>query len=83
MTSFGTGHTAPLAAAAFSGALQALMAGMRFWPLRALLERFLPAPGEGPREEVRRTGFFRSEVHARTSKGGRYIAPLGAQGNPG
>lgn len=59
------------------------MAGMRFAPSRALLERFLPAPGEGPREEVRRTGFFRIEVHARTSKGGRYVARLGAQGDPG
>lgn len=70
-------------ASAFSGVLQALMAGMRFGPSRALLERLLPVPGEGPSEEVRRTGFFRIEIHARTSNGRRYVARLGAQGDPG
>ena len=83
VTGFGTGHTAPLMASAFSGALQALRAGMRFGPSRALLGRLLPAPGEGPSEEVRRTGFFRIEIHARTSNGGRYVARLGAHGDPG
>jgi short subunit dehydrogenase-like uncharacterized protein len=43
----------------------------------------LPKPGEGPGEKARRTGFFRLEVHARTSGGARYLAKVAAHGDPG
>jgi len=41
-----------------------------------------PRP-EGPDEESRRRGFFRIEVHARTTSGRRYVSRIAAQGDPG
>src|SRR3954453_16722517 len=52
-------------------------------PTRALVDRFLPAPGEGPSEKTRSNGYFRIEVHTRTSTGARYVAHVAAQGDPG
>jgi len=69
VTGFGTSPVAPVQAAALGSALKALAAGLAFQPSRALLGRFLPAPGQGPGEKTRRTGFFRMEIHTRTSAG--------------
>ena len=43
----------------------------------------LPSPGEGPSESQRERGFFRIEIHARTSSGARYVCRVAAQGDPG
>jgi short subunit dehydrogenase-like uncharacterized protein len=43
----------------------------------------LPAPGQGPGEKTRRTGYFRIQIHTRTSAGARYLATIEAQGDPG
>lgn len=50
---------------------------------RAVLDRVLPSPGEGPSERQRNGGFFRIEIHARTSSGARYLCRVAAQGDPG
>ena len=52
-------------------------------PSRALLGQLLPAPGQGPGEGTRRTGYFRLQIHTRTSAGARYRGTVGAQGDPG
>jgi short subunit dehydrogenase-like uncharacterized protein len=39
--------------------------------------------GEGPSEKARRNGFFRMEIHARTSAGARYVGKVEATGDPG
>jgi short subunit dehydrogenase-like uncharacterized protein len=83
VTGFGGGPVAPVKAVAAGTAFLALGAGMAFGPSRALLDRVLPAPGEGPSEKTRRTGCFRMEVHARTSTGVRYVSEVAAQGDPG
>jgi short subunit dehydrogenase-like uncharacterized protein len=80
---FGSGPTAPLKAAGLSGGLWALQKGLAFSPTRRLLNRVLPAPGEGPSERLRSTGFFRIEIHARASSGARYVCRVRAQGDPG
>ena len=80
---FGDGVGAAAKAAATTMALGGLMAGLGFGPSRAVLNRVLPAPGEGPSEEARRNGRFRIEVHARTSGGRRYVAEVAAKGDPG
>jgi short subunit dehydrogenase-like uncharacterized protein len=41
------------------------------------------APGQGPGERTRRTGYFRLQIHTRTSGGARYLATIAAQGDPG
>jgi short subunit dehydrogenase-like uncharacterized protein len=83
VTGFGTGPAAPVRAFAVTAALTALLAGVALPRSRALLRPLLPKPGEGPSEKARRTGFFRIEVHARTSAGARYLTKVGARGDPG
>jgi short subunit dehydrogenase-like uncharacterized protein len=80
---FGAGAAAPFKAGAMSTGLAALVAGLAFSPTRALLDRVLPKPGEGPSPRLQRTGFFRIEIHARTSSGARYVAHMKSKGDPG
>jgi short subunit dehydrogenase-like uncharacterized protein len=80
---FGTGPAAPVRALAATAAITGLFAGLALRPTRALLRPVLPKPGEGPGEKTRSTGFFRLEVHARTSAGARYLTTVGARGDPG
>jgi len=81
----GTGRGAKGAATAvgLTVGLGAAAAAFAVPPLRALLDRRLPAPGSGPDEHTRRTGWFRMEAHARTSTGRDYRAVAAAQGDPG
>ncbi len=83
VTGFGAGPAAPVQAAAVTAGLKAGAAGLAFGPSRALLGRFLPAPGDGPSEKARRTGFFRIQIHTRTSAAERYLIKIEAQGDPG
>ncbi len=80
---FGTGISAPVRAAAMTAAIGGLAAGLTYGPSRALLDRLLPAPGEGPSEKARQAGRFRIDIHARTSKGTRYVSRVAANGDPG
>jgi short subunit dehydrogenase-like uncharacterized protein len=80
---FGADPTAPVKAAALAAGVVALGAGLSFGPTRAVLDRVLPAPGEGPGERTREHGHFAIEVHTRTATGARYVADVAAQGDPG
>jgi short subunit dehydrogenase-like uncharacterized protein len=80
---FGSGLDAPVKAAAVTGGLAALAGGLSFGPTRQLLERVLPAPGEGPSERTREQGHFRIEVHGRTTSGADHVARVAARGDPG
>jgi short subunit dehydrogenase-like uncharacterized protein len=79
----GSSPLSPVLATGMTAALAAGMAGMAFAPTRKVLDRVLPAPGEGPSEQARRNGRFRVEVVARTSTGARYVATVAATGDPG
>ncbi|HEX9528284.1 MAG TPA: saccharopine dehydrogenase NADP-binding domain-containing protein [Streptosporangiaceae bacterium] len=83
VTGFGASPAGAVPAAALATATKALTAGMAFAPSRALAGRLLPLLGEGPSERARRTGFFRMEIHARTSAGVRYAGKIEARGDPG
>ena len=83
VTGLGSGPLAPVKGAALAGGLGALVGGLALPPTRKLLDRVLPDPGEGPSEEARRKGFFKIEVHSRTSTGARYVARVAAKGDPG
>jgi short subunit dehydrogenase-like uncharacterized protein len=80
---FGDGPAGAAKSAAVSAGLAAVFAGLGFGPSRAVLDRVLPVPGEGPDEKTRRTGYFRIELHTRTSTGARYVTKVAAQGDPG
>jgi short subunit dehydrogenase-like uncharacterized protein len=80
---FGSGPLGALQAGALAGGVGALAVGLSIGPARAVLDRALPAPGEGPSESQRTRGFFRIEIHTRTSSGAHYFARVAAQGDPG
>jgi short subunit dehydrogenase-like uncharacterized protein len=80
---FGPGLAGRAKALAFAGGVGGLMAGLSLPPARMVLDKVLPDPGEGPDEETRRKGFFRIEIHGTGVSGRRYVAKVGAQGDPG
>jgi short subunit dehydrogenase-like uncharacterized protein len=79
----GAGPLGAAKAAAVASGTGAAFAALSFGPSRALLDRVLPSPGEGPSEDARRNGFYRIEVHARTSSGRRFVCHVAQRGDPG
>ncbi len=79
----GRGPLGAVAAAAISIGSTAIMAGMWFRGTRAVLDRVLPSPGDGPDQRTRRAGRFRMEVEAMTTTGARYRTTIGADKDPG
>jgi short subunit dehydrogenase-like uncharacterized protein len=60
------GPKGALAATAVTGGLAGFVAAAAIAPTRKLLERALPAPGEGPSKEKRDAGYFRARIVAST-----------------
>ena len=79
----GDGVAGRAKALALTGGMGALVGAMSAGPTRNLLGRVLPKPGEGPSEEAREKGFFKIEIHTRTSTGAHYVCKIAAQGDPG
>lgn len=57
--------------------------GLRFAPTRAVLDRMLPVPGEGPSEQTMSAGHFAVEIEADTTSGARYLTRIAAAYDPG
>jgi short subunit dehydrogenase-like uncharacterized protein len=81
--SAGSGLLAPAKAGAIVAVLGGLVAGMSFGPTRTVLDKVLPAPGEGPSEKAQRRGFYEIAIHARTSSGRNYTSRVVQKGDPG
>jgi len=81
--SFGSSPAGPLLAAGTAAGVVGLGAGLGFGPSRAVLDRVLPAPGNGPGEKARSAGHFRMEITAMTTSGARYRTTVAAKGDPG
>jgi short subunit dehydrogenase-like uncharacterized protein len=81
--STGRSPLAPVLAGGTAVGLAAFGFGMALPPTRFVLDRVLPAPGEGPSQKTVETGHFRVRVHTRTSSGARYDAVVAATGDPG
>jgi short subunit dehydrogenase-like uncharacterized protein len=79
----GGGPLGAVRAGGITGGLAVMMGAMAMGPTRAVLDRVLPKPGEGPSEKTRNRGHFRIEIHTRTTSGARYVATVAAQGDPG
>jgi len=80
---FGRAWTAPVLATAMAVGTAAALGAMRVGPVRAVLDRLLPAPGEGPDPRQQERGHFRFDLHAATVTGARYRVTFAAQGDPG
>jgi short subunit dehydrogenase-like uncharacterized protein len=79
----GSGPLGAVKAAGIVAALAGLFGGMSIGPTRKVLDRVLPAPGDGPSEEQREKGFFRIDVTTTTASGRRFRCRIAAQGDPG
>lgn len=79
----GRGVRGALRATALVSGLGALTTAMATPGLRRVVDRVLPAPGEGPTRERRERGWFRTETRTTTEDGSRYVAVVAAQGDPG
>lgn len=79
----GSGPAGLAKAAAITGGVGALFAGMALPPTRFLMDKVLPAPGEGPSEATREKGFFAHDTHAHTASGKHLVCRVRAQGDPG
>ncbi len=81
--SFGRSPLGPALAVGMAGGVAGLAAGLGFGPSRTVLDRLLPAPGQGPSQRTRERGHFRIEVTATTTTGARYRTTVAAKGDPG
>jgi short subunit dehydrogenase-like uncharacterized protein len=79
----GDGGPGRVRAVGLAAGLGALVAGMALPPARLVLDRLLPKPGEGPKEDLVRNGSYDIEIHARTPSGERWVSHVAAQGDPG
>lgn len=80
---FGRGWVAAVRATGMAVGTAAALGAMRVGPVRAVLDRLLPAPGEGPDARRRPRGHFRFDLHAATVTGARYRVVFAAQSDPG
>ncbi|MDG3008546.1 enoyl-ACP reductase [Rhodococcus sp. D2-41] len=81
--SVGSSPLSVVVAGAVAAGLGGLVAGLSFGPTRALLDRVLPSPGEGPSAKTRENGHFTIDVFTETTTGARYRSRVAAQGDPG
>lgn len=79
----GSGPASPVLAAGMAMGLGALAGGMAWAPTRAVLDRFLPQPGQGPTAAQRAAGCFRMEICGTTTMGARYRTTVAAGHDPG
>jgi len=79
----GDGAGGRVRALGLAGGLGALVAGMAVPPFRFVFDRVLPDPGQGPKEQMVRGGFYDIEIHTRTPSGERWTCHVAAQGDPG
>ncbi|MGC5583700.1 saccharopine dehydrogenase family protein [Ornithinimicrobium sp. W1665] len=79
----GRGARGALRAKAMVAGLGTFMGALALPVVGPLVERRLPAPGEGPDRARREAGSFRTETETTTENGTRYAATVAAQGDPG
>jgi short subunit dehydrogenase-like uncharacterized protein len=80
---FGRGASGRLQAYALAAALGTAFAALASPWTRAVVDRMLPRPGEGPGERARSEGHFRVELRTTTDSGRRLLAVVAAKGDPG
>lgn len=78
----GEGVRGALTATGMTAAMLSAQVGLALSPVRALVRRFLPKPGEGPSEQARQGASFSHEFYATLGEK-RLRARFGAAGDPG
>ena len=80
---FGRGPLGPALAAGTALGVAGMGFGMALPPTRAVLDRVLPKPGEGPSERTRERGHFTIETTGTATDGRRSRTTFSMQGDPG
>jgi short subunit dehydrogenase-like uncharacterized protein len=80
---FGSGPLSPVLASGMAIGLTGGLAGLSWGPSRAVLDRLLPKPGEGPSPDQMAAGRFAMEIRTTTTTGVRYVARVAAPYDPG
>jgi short subunit dehydrogenase-like uncharacterized protein len=80
---FRNGPLAPVMAAGLTAGIGGLMASLQFGATRSVAEKLMPSQGQGPSEKMREGGFYKAEIHTRTSSGARYVCKVFGKGDPG
>lgn len=83
VTDCGRDLTAPVKAGVLTGSLLGIATGMSFGPTRAVLDRILPKPGEGPSVEAQAAGRFVFDIETTTTTGAEYRCRVAADKDPG
>jgi short subunit dehydrogenase-like uncharacterized protein len=81
--SVGGSRLSRLYAGGVAAILGGLVLGLSVRPTRYVLDRILPAPGQGPSEKTQRNGYFVMDIYTTTTTGARYTARVQGQGDPG
>jgi short subunit dehydrogenase-like uncharacterized protein len=79
----GRGRGAALAATGLAAGLAAGGASLRLAPVRALVRRVVPAPGQGPSERSMDGGSFRCDLLGRSASGRIERGRIAGRGDPG
>lgn len=79
----GRGVGGALAAVGLLVGIPLLIVGYWMAPTRWLLDRLLPAPGDGPSEDLQTRGRFDVTLSAQTERGGPLAVTIAAEGDPG
>lgn len=80
---FGRGLKASVQASMLSAGMAATQGAMALGPLRSMLQRMAPAPGEGPSEAKMDGGSFRCQWVATSSSGKQVSGVIADKGDPG
>lgn len=81
--STGKGAKGRLRALALGAMMGAAMAAVNQPKLRPFLSRWVPEPGEGPSQEERDSGFFRTTHYGTSESGTRFISRVSLDADPG
>ncbi|ADB37803.1 saccharopine dehydrogenase family protein [Spirosoma linguale] len=79
----GKGVVGLLASTAVTAGIGGFMMAVAARPLRGLIGRLLPKPGEGPSPEAQRTGFFVHDVYGKTDTGQTIQVRVSGDRDPG
>ncbi len=70
-------------AMSLSGAMGGLMGAAAVGPMRKMMGRFLPEPGEGPSPDAQEQGFFDIRFHGTTASGAEIMTKVTGDRDPG
>jgi short subunit dehydrogenase-like uncharacterized protein len=79
----GDGPAGRAKALVMSGGMGGLMGAVGFGPVRSVVGRFLPQPGEGPSPEAQERGFYDLRFHGTTASGDDLMVKVAGDRDPG